>query len=140
MKQNISFLILVISLLIASQATAQVQDTLVLVKQSRIDFCNSKIEQVNILSTRLLNKDAEVVILNNLVATKELEITSFKREQIVFNTELELERSKTGLITEQNKALESEVKQLRKKSAVKTIAIYSLIGLIVGVEVLKAVN
>lgn len=65
---------------------AQAKDTLLLVWKSRIDYCNGKIEENKVLKERVLVRDSSITLLNSRVATKEEEITSYKREVEALNT------------------------------------------------------
>lgn len=112
MKQKILNIFL---LLLSFKAVGQT-DSLILVKQSRIGYCNAKIEQVQILNTRIIEKDAAAVILNNRIANKEEEISSLHVSINTYKMQLLIKEEEKKEEHEQNLATQTENKQLKKQN------------------------
>jgi hypothetical protein len=127
MKQKTSSL-LTILLFLQAVAFAQV-DSLVLVKQSRIGYCNAKIEQVAILNMRMAVKETEINLLNSRLDNKQAEITSLNVDIGTYISQLAIKNVENKEITQQNLNYKVEVKQLKKEKVVLKIGLVGVIGL-----------
>jgi len=127
MKQKIKLLAILLLLLLLPKAVLLAQtDTLMLVKQSRISFCNSKIEQVAILNSRLEVKDAEIVNLSTRLEGKDQQIASFNKSIQFLNEQLHISNSETSTVKQQFLEVKNENKQLRKKNFVQKIGLVAI--------------
>lgn len=123
MKQKISTAIFLFFLQAVSYAQI---DSLVLVKQSRISYCNGKIQQVAILNDRLLVKDSAIVISNQRIDKKEEEIKLYQKDIDTYKQQLSIKVTINKIVSQQNEELKIENKQLKKKGLVKTLGIVGL--------------
>lgn len=130
---------IIISLLILSQQAvfAQVKpefiqpDTLLLVRQSRINYCLNKIEEVNVLDQRMVVKDTEIKLLNTRIQNKYDEISSYKKDQEASNKQLQADASWIDLKTSEVTQTRTEVKVLKKKVFTLKVVVVALLALTV---------
>lgn len=75
-----SNLILLITLSISNFCLAQDVDTLLTVPLSRVQYCNAKVEEVQVLTSRVNNRDQEITLANQRVDNKQKEIETWKEQ------------------------------------------------------------
>lgn len=129
MKQSTK---IVIFLLLSQQAIGHIKmdtvkiDTLILVKHSRIAYCNSKVDEAFILNERVLVQGEKVINLENRLTNKEAEIESFRNSLQFTNDQLHIAHSETSTVRQENQEVKDENKQLRKTNIVQKIGLVAL--------------
>jgi len=122
MKQKIiSTLILVLSL-----QAVYAQDTLVLIKQSRIAYCNSKIAEVAVLKERVINFEGTIVTLKNNIVNKNEANESLERSLTFTENKLNLETEITETVRQENQEVKNENKKLQKKVTWQKVGLIAL--------------
>lgn len=130
MKQKI--IKIVILLLLSQQAIGHIKidtvkvDTLILVKHSRIAYCNSKVEEAFVLNERVLIQGEKVINLENRLENKEAEIDSFRNSLQFTNDQLHIAHTETSTVRQENQEVKDENKQLRKTNIVQKIGLVAL--------------
>ena len=122
MKQKIiSTLILLLSI-----QAVYAQDTLVLIKQSRIAYCNSKIAEVAVLKERVINFEGTIVTLKNNIVTKNEANESLERSLTFTENKLNLETEITETVRQENQEVKNENKKLQKKVTWQKVGLIAL--------------
>lgn len=101
-------------------------DTLILVKHSRIAYCNSKVDEAFVLNERVLVQGEKVINLENRLTNKESEIESFRNSLQFTNDQLHIAHSETSTVRQENQEVKDENKQLRKTNIVQKIGLVAL--------------
>jgi len=123
---------LILLFLILPQAVLYAQvDTLVIVKQSRINYCLSKIDQVQLITDRLEVKDAALVVLNKRIDQKDLTIKSLESSLLLSKDQQDILKATEKIALQQNQNLSEENKQLKKKVVVQKIGLVAITILLV---------
>jgi len=122
MKQKIiSTLILLLSI-----QAVYAQDTLVLIKQSRIAYCNSKIAEVAVLKERVINFEGTIVTLKNNIVNKNEANESLERSLTFTENKLNLETEITETVRQENQEVKNENKKLQKKVTWQKVGLIAL--------------
>jgi hypothetical protein len=119
-------------LILFQQAVCYAQtDSLVLVRLSRVNYCNGKIYEVKILNNRVLVKDELIINLNQQISKKQEEIDSYLVDIDVFKKQLLNRNSGLEIYKQQDLHQKTEIKQLRKKNVVLKIGLVVISGITV---------
>jgi len=122
MKQKIiSTLILLLSI-----QAVYAQDTLVLIKQSRIAYCNSKVAEVAVLKERVINFEGTIVTLKNNIVNKNEANESLERSLTFTENKLNLETEITETVRQENQEVKNENKKLQKKVTWQKVGLIAL--------------
>jgi len=122
MKQKtISILILLLSI-----QAVYAQDTLVLIKQSRIAYCNSKVAEVAVLKERVINFEGTIVTLKNNIVNKNEANESLERSLTFTENKLNLETEITETVRQENQEVKNENKKLQKKVTWQKVGLIAL--------------
>lgn len=127
----ISILLLLSQQAIFAQPTYVQPDTLLLVKQSRVNYCLNKIAEVDILQQRVVVKDTEIKLLNTRIQNKDDEIASRIKDQEAFSKQLQANASWIDLKTSEVIQTKTQVKVLKKKIFTLKVAVVALVALTV---------
>ena len=122
----------ILLLILFQQAVCYAQtDSLVLVRLSRVNYCNGKIYEVKILNNRVLVKDELIINLNQQISKKQEEIDSYLVDIDVFKKQLLNRNSGLEIYKQQDLHQKTEIKQLRKKNVVLKIGLVVISGITV---------
>ena len=124
MKQKIINVTIILVLL--CEAVSAQQDTLVLVKQSRIAYCNSKIAEVAVLKERVINFEGTIVTLNSRVGEKEREVESLNRSLAHQVEKTTLSEVGEETVRQENLEVKNENKKLHKKVTLQKVGLIVL--------------
>jgi hypothetical protein len=119
-------------LILFQQAVCYAQtDSLVLVRLSRVNYCNGKIYEAKILNDRVLVKEGQIVNLNQQISKKQEEIDSYLTDIDTFKKQLLNRNSGLEIYKQQDLHQKTEIKQLRKKNVVLKIGLVVISGITV---------
>jgi hypothetical protein len=117
-------------LILFQQAVCYAQtDSLVLVRLSRVNYCNGKVYEAKILNDRVLVKEGQIINLNQQISKKQEEIDSYLTDIDVFKKQLLNRNSGLEIYKQQDLHQKTEIKQLRKKNVVLKIGLVVISGI-----------